>query len=150
MTGPPASMSRPWMRRSTPASTSITTPAAGGPAATQSTRTGAARRSSSSPITPCSRACRASSRRTRPARADDPHAALVGDYYTSCLAGEDDSSSRAVLLAHLAKIDGVATLDDLARQVAAQRDVGSASFFRFYVTVDPGDATRYTTTLYQG
>ncbi|MFS8065975.1 MAG: M13 family metallopeptidase [Byssovorax sp.] len=82
--------------------------------------------------------------------ADDPHAALIGDYYTSCRAGQHDSSSRAVLLALLAELDAVTTLDELARRVAAQRDVGSGSFFQFYVSVDPGDATRYTATLFQG
>ena len=81
---------------------------------------------------------------------DDPHAALIGDYYTSCVDGQYDSTSRDLLLPLLAKIEGVTTLDDLARQAAAQRDVGSATFFFFHVSPDPGDATRYTTTISQG
>ena len=81
---------------------------------------------------------------------DDPFAALIGDYYTSCLAAPADTSARDTLRALLAKVDAVKTLDDLARRVAAQREIGSGSFFYFYVSVDPGDATRYTTSIYQG
>ena len=82
--------------------------------------------------------------------ADDPFAALIGDYHASCLAAPNDIGARAALRALLAKVDGVTTLDDLARRIAAQSELGSASFFRFYVGVDPGDATRYTAAIYQG
>jgi putative endopeptidase len=82
--------------------------------------------------------------------ADDPHAALIGGYYASCLAAPGDTSHRDTLRALLTKIDAVTTLDDLARQVAAQRDVGSGSFFHFYVSADPGDATSYVAVLDQG
>jgi predicted metalloendopeptidase len=82
--------------------------------------------------------------------ADDPHAALIGDYYGSCVHAPEDTSSRDVLGGLLAKIDAVTTLDDLARQVAAQRDVGSGSFFFFYVSPDPRDSTHYGAILNQG
>ena len=82
--------------------------------------------------------------------ADDPFAALIGDYHTSCLAAPNDIGAREVLRALLAKVDGVTTLDDLARRIAAQRELGSGSFFQFYIGVDPGDATRYTAAIYQG
>jgi putative endopeptidase len=82
--------------------------------------------------------------------ADDPHAALIGNYYATCLGAPTDTSSRDGLRALLAQIDTVTTLDDLARQVAAQRDVGSGTFFSFYVGVDPGKATRYVAAIDQG
>jgi endothelin-converting enzyme/putative endopeptidase len=82
--------------------------------------------------------------------ADDPFAALIGDYHTTCLAAPTDTGARAVLGALIGKIDTVTTLDDLARQMADQRALGSGSFFSFYVGVDPGDATRHTITLSQG
>ena len=82
--------------------------------------------------------------------ADDPFAALIGDYHASCLAAPGDTGTREVLRALLAKVDAVTTLDDLARRIAAQREIGSGSFFQFYVGVDLGDATRHTTAIYQG
>ena len=36
----------------------------------------------------------------------------------------------------------MATFDDLARRIAAQRDVGSGAFFRFSVSVDPRQVSR--------
>ena len=82
--------------------------------------------------------------------ADDPHAALIGDFHASCLAAPGNLAARDTLRAHLAKIDEVATLDDLARRIAAQREIGSVALFGFYVSVDPGDATRHLATLDQG
>ncbi|MEP7126390.1 MAG: M13 family metallopeptidase [Byssovorax sp.] len=82
--------------------------------------------------------------------ADDPFAALIGKYHTSCLAAPFDTSGRAALGALLAKVDAVTTLDDLARRIAAHREIGSGAFFRFYVGVDLGDATRHTTGIFQG
>jgi predicted metalloendopeptidase len=82
--------------------------------------------------------------------ADDPFAALIGDYHTTCLAAPTDTAARGVLGALLAKVETATTLDDLARLIADQRALGSGSFFQFYVGVDAGDATRYTTTISQG
>lgn len=56
--------------------------------------------------------------------ADDPHAALIGDYYASCLAAPDNTSSRDTLRARIAEIDDVTTLEELARKAAAQREIG--------------------------
>ncbi len=81
---------------------------------------------------------------------DDPYAALIGDYYSSCLTAPTDLSSRDKLRALLAEIDGVSTLDDLANQVASQREIGSGSLFSFYVGIDPGDATRHIAALDEG
>ena len=82
--------------------------------------------------------------------ADDPHAALIGGYYASCLDAPGDTLLRDSLRALLAKIDAVTTLDDLARQAADQRDIGSGTFFQAYVGVDLKDATRYVLVLDQG
>jgi endothelin-converting enzyme/putative endopeptidase len=82
--------------------------------------------------------------------ADDPFATLIGTYYSSCNSGVLDLTGRDTIRALLAKVDAVKTLDDLARRVAAQREIGSGSFFYFYVGVDPGDATRNTTAISQG
>ncbi|MFO0758639.1 MAG: M13 family metallopeptidase [Byssovorax sp.] len=81
---------------------------------------------------------------------DDPDAPFIGDYYASCLAAPNNSFQRNTLRTILMQIDGIATLDDLARQVADQREIGSGSFFRASVGVDPGDATRRVLILDQG
>jgi putative endopeptidase len=83
-------------------------------------------------------------------RDDDPHAALIGDYHASCLAAPSDVSSRDRLRALLARLEGLSTLEDLAREAAAQLDVGSGTFFRLGVGQDLDDATRHIAVLDQG
>jgi endothelin-converting enzyme/putative endopeptidase len=81
---------------------------------------------------------------------DDPYAALIGDYYTSCLSAPHTISSRDTLRARLAEIDDVTTLEDLARKAAAQREIGSRAFCWLYVSPALGDATTYIAGLDQG
>jgi putative endopeptidase len=82
--------------------------------------------------------------------ADDPFAVVIGDYHASCIAAPGDTGKREMLRAILSKVDAVTTLDELALRIADQRELGSGSFFQFYVGVDPGDATRYTTSIFEG
>lgn len=84
------------------------------------------------------------------ARDDGPYGALIGDYYASCMAAPNDLSSRDRLRALLASIDGLSTLEDVARQAAAQREIGSGTFFSFGVGADLGDATRHIAVIDEG
>jgi predicted metalloendopeptidase len=82
--------------------------------------------------------------------ADDPHGALIGAYYQSCLDAPASNTARDALRTRLSAIDAIASLDDLARQVAVQRSLGSGAFFHAYVSPDPGEATHYLVVLDQG
>jgi predicted metalloendopeptidase len=81
---------------------------------------------------------------------DDPYAGLIGGYYQSCLDAPNDLNARSVLKNLLSKIDTIATLDDIAKQVAEQRAIGSGTFFRFGVENDPADPTKHVAYLDQG
>jgi endothelin-converting enzyme/putative endopeptidase len=82
--------------------------------------------------------------------ADDPHARLIGDYYTSCLTAPSTPAAREQLRTLVAAIDAVETLEDVATQAAAQRALGSGTFFRPFVVIDPADTTRYVLAVDQG
>ncbi|APR77610.1 Metallopeptidase [Minicystis rosea] len=82
--------------------------------------------------------------------ADDPHADLIGNYFASCNDAPGNLDARSTLRALLDNIDKLSTLDDVARQTAIQRGIGSVTLFSFYVGVDPGDATRSTVRIDQG
>jgi putative endopeptidase len=76
-------------------------------------------------------------------RDDDPQGTYVGQHYRNCLAAPGNTSARALLQPQLDEISAIASLDDLAVEVAHQRQIGSHTFFHVFVTIDPMDATRH-------
>jgi predicted metalloendopeptidase len=81
---------------------------------------------------------------------DDPNAQLIGDLYTSCMGAPNDPGARDRLRTMLQPIMSIGSIEDLARQAAAQRELGSGSFFRPRLVPDPGDPTRMVLVLDQG
>lgn len=82
--------------------------------------------------------------------ADDPYADQIGSHYASCLKAPSDEASRDHLREIVQAIDAVKTLDDLANQAGAQRALGSGTFFRLDIDVDPADPSRYVLSIDQG
>jgi putative endopeptidase len=81
---------------------------------------------------------------------DDPDGKIVGSYYQACLNAPGSPSARASLIPMLSAINAIQSLDDLARQVAAQRLIGSGTFFSSGVTTDVTDPTHRVVSLDQG
>jgi predicted metalloendopeptidase len=81
---------------------------------------------------------------------DDPNAALIGNYYESCMAAPNSTDARQMVADRLRAIAATASLDDLAQVLATQRQEGSGALFRTGVTVDPGAPTQYSVYLDQG
>ncbi len=81
---------------------------------------------------------------------DDPDGQLVGRYYQGCLDAPQNVGARATLDPMLAAIDAIQSLDDLARQAAKQRLVGSGTFFSSGVTRDVSDPEHQVVYLDQG
>ncbi len=82
--------------------------------------------------------------------ADDPAGALVGRYYQSCLDAPANVQARSAILTGLAAIGNIQSFDDLARQAAAQRQIGSGTFFSSGFATSVTDASRRIVFVDQG
>ena len=81
---------------------------------------------------------------------DDPDGQVVGRYYQGCLDAPANAGARASLAPMLAAIDAIQSLDDLARQAAAQRLIGSGTFFSSGITRDVSAPDQQVVYLDQG
>jgi len=82
--------------------------------------------------------------------ADDPDGRIVGAYYQGCLDAPANLSARGTLAPILAAINAIQSLDDLARQAAVQRLIGSGTFFWNGVITDVSDPTHRIAALDTG
>ena len=82
--------------------------------------------------------------------ADDPDGRIVGAYYQGCLDAPANPSARGTLAPILAAINAIQSLDDLARQAAVQRLIGSGTFFWNGVITDVSDPTHRIAALDTG
>jgi endothelin-converting enzyme/putative endopeptidase len=82
--------------------------------------------------------------------ADDPEGQLVGRYYQGCFDAPGNVGARQSLAPMLAAIDAIQSLDDLAAQAAAQRLIGSGTFFSSGVITDVSDPSHSVVSLDQG
>src|SRR6185503_811183 len=81
---------------------------------------------------------------------DDPEGPLVGRYYQACLDAPANASARQSLAPMLAAINAIQSLDDLAGQAAAQRLIGSGTFFASGINTDVSDPDHRVVYLDQG
>ena len=84
------------------------------------------------------------------ANADDPDGLTVGGYYQTCLEAPSQSTATAELAPMLTAIQNIQSLDDLARQVAAQRKIGSGTLFSNGVIKNVADPDHRVMYLDQG
>jgi putative endopeptidase len=82
--------------------------------------------------------------------ADDPHGDLIGNYYQSCLDAPQDNGARAALTSSLQAINDIQSLDDLARQAAAQRQINSGTFFSSGISASLVDPSQRIVFIDQG
>ena len=79
-----------------------------------------------------------------------PEGRLISTYRSACLAAPIDLSAREEVRQELAQIEAIRSLEDLVRQMVAQRLIGSGTFFRVGLEIDPVDASRYGLSIDQG
>jgi putative endopeptidase len=79
-----------------------------------------------------------------------PEMQLIGAFHRSCMTAPSDLQARNRLRAIAQTVDSISSMEDLARVLAAQAELGTASLFWMYVQVDRGDPTRYALAIDAG
>jgi putative endopeptidase len=80
----------------------------------------------------------------------EPHAQLIGDYDTSCLAAPSRPNARDLAASALGPVFAATSIEDLAAVMADLRETGVGTLFRMGVGVDPGAPTQNVLYLDQG
>jgi putative endopeptidase len=80
----------------------------------------------------------------------DPELGRLRTFYASCMTSAADKTSEPTLASWLARIDGIATRDDLMSVIRELHRIGVAALFSYAGEPDPANRTRHRAELDRG